>query len=50
MKDVRRRRVTRPFGARVRTYAWKHMAVPLWQGLLVALGTLAVKRYYLQTV
>jgi hypothetical protein len=34
----------------VRTFAWKHMAVPMWQGMMVCLGTLTFKRYYLQNL
>jgi hypothetical protein len=48
--DVRRRRVTLPFGVRVRTFTWKHMLVPMWQGMMVCLGTLTFKRYYLQSL
>jgi hypothetical protein len=50
MRDVRRRRVTRPLGARLRTFAWNNIAVPLWQGFVVCLGTLTLKRLYLQSL
>jgi hypothetical protein len=49
-KDVRRRRVTRPLGARLRTFAWTCLAVPLWNGLVVCVGTLTIKRLYLQSL
>jgi len=47
--DVRRRRIVRPFSARLRTYVWRNMAIPLWQGVMVCCGTLALKRYYIAT-
>ena len=48
--DVRRRRIARPFRQRLRTFCWRHVALPLWQGCVVCIGTLALKKWYLENV